>query len=106
MVVAVTSLISRGTVFSEGGTVGAWASVILFWLSVVGLLGISLKPSLDARREGGMLPLVQWCLGAVTLGAVLAGWTGLVLVSLLALVGVSLWRWRTKGPARRAESAP
>lgn len=61
----VLSLLARVVIFREGGEIGAYACTVLFVISTLGLIVISISRLLD-RRQGETLPF------ALLLGAILA----------------------------------
>ena len=107
--VAVAAFLARVSLFGEGGTVGAWASVIVFWVSLLALLAVSMRPAITAFRAGDRIPLVQWAVGVLCVVLLVVGDVAknnvvndasiaLVLLGLLSLIAISIGRWRT-GPA-------
>jgi peptidoglycan/LPS O-acetylase OafA/YrhL len=73
LVIAVIAVILRGSVFSEGGSVGAWGVVIVFWLAVTGSIAVMVARDLQLREEGEKPPIIKWALALAALGAIIVG---------------------------------
>jgi hypothetical protein len=93
LLAAVLALLARGSLFSEGGTVGAWASVVVFWVCLAAFLGLSLADAIREWRGGDRTPAARVGLVAVLVGAVVLGTQGgsegaAAAATLLVLLGV------------------
>lgn len=104
LLVALTAAVARITLFAEGGTVGAWASAIVFWICVGAAPVVWVRSYADARATGAGVD-VRGGLGLACLAALLfVGLTdndALETVALLAFVAAlgalivsSIRHWR------------
>jgi hypothetical protein len=101
------TLVARGTLFSDGGTVGAWASSIIFWVGLGVYMILSFYEDVIKRTSGRGAMVVRWFLLAlcvlciVPFGVEGRSWlTDLArtyfLGGLLSVVGISIYDWRKR----------
>jgi uncharacterized membrane protein len=64
--------VARGTVFTEGGTVGAWGCSVVFFTCIATLMLLVLRDAVRAARRGHVADSVRWSLTAVAIIGIVA----------------------------------
>lgn len=116
LMVWILALASRVLIFGEGGTVGAYVSVGIFWVVTFALIAISTQRLIRRSSSQAVLfaLLLIAMLSVVYRAVITSGLTAEIsvavfLLSLLSLIGLSIWngvKGRSKRPFSTDHTSP